>query len=261
MDLWEIVLVTIRRWKVTLPVLLACIALVGTIAVATAPTWKAEATVGFIGPGASVQTSTDGRVTLLPDQNPLGSGNTRVVAAFAESAAESPLAKQQLLDRGLAVDYTVTLDTFNPMLFVQTESDDSQTAIDATQFLVDLIDREIEEWNVDVGVETDVLRFRTLTIFIDDTARQDSSGRTKMLIIGAIATLAITLGAGVLADLVATGRDRRRKRNEPTETLPTWSSADESLPWPADERPARPSEPVAVGQPRGGADADRWGRR
>ncbi len=268
MDLWEIVVVTIRRWKVTLPVAALGLIILLVVASGVAPTWKAKSGIGFLsGSGTLEASAEDDSVSVGTFVNPLSASDSRNIARYAQTAAASKQAQIALGNDGVSSNYEVLLDNFYPVITIEAEASTPEDALETNQYLFELISSNVARWQQDAGIEDDnALRQRTQLLYADEEASQDTTNRTKVLLLGTVALLITACGSGILADLIAYRRNRGLPPAAATTAAPgattvpqEWVNAAQPSPaiWnEADEVLTEPGERVGAG-----SDPARWGRR
>ncbi len=268
MDLWEIVVVTIRRWKVTLPVAALGLVVLLVVASGVAPTYKAKSGIGFLSGSGTLEASADdpSDVQVGSLTNPFSAGDSRNMARYAQTAAASKPAQIALGENGVSSDYEVLLDNFYPVITIEAEAATPEAALETNQFLFELISSNVAGWQQDAGIDEDsTLRQRTQLLFADEEASQDTTSRTKVLLLGTVALLLVTCGSGILADLVAYRRNRATRpvlatASAGATTVPQeWVNAAQPSPavWnEAEEVLTEPGERVGAG-----SETSRWGRR
>ena len=212
MDLWEIVVVTIRRWKVTVPVLVGGLVVLLIMAAGVAPTWKAKSAIGFLGASGTLAAAADDPGQLIQESatNPL-TGDSRNIARYAQTAAGSGPAQIALGQSGVASNYEVLLDNFYPVITIEAEASTPEAALETNAFLFSYVADNVDSWQTDAGLdETNPLRQQAFRLFSDEAATKDTTSRIKVLLIGGVALLLLVCGSGILADLIAYRRGQSR---------------------------------------------------
>ncbi len=212
MDIWELMVVAGRRWRVVLPVTIIGTLLVVVLAATSSSAWKAQAVVGFQGNTGTVELLEDEQIE-FNNLNPLAGQNIGPVAAYAEQAAQSRNTRADVAQRGLATSYEVLRDPFNPQLTIDVEGDDPAIVLDTTQYLAEFIQAEVAGWQNDLDV-AEALQVAAFTVTLDEEATKDTTPVLKMVILGAAVVIVLALGAGVAADVLAA---RRMRAEGPTD--------------------------------------------
>jgi capsular polysaccharide biosynthesis protein len=256
MDLWELLVITARRWKVTLPVAILSFGFAFAAAGSVPPEYTAEAAVVIYG----AQFAEDATTGELEDtDNPLVLANEgRSALAFAERSMVSSDQKAAAEEAGQSSSYTVTLDRFNPILDVAVVADTPEQAVSTAAYVVEQIESELRELQVQSGQQEEDLQLQPSVLFVDETASQDATPQTRMLIILLVLATLATIGTAVLADAFIVTRQRRRdsleQELEPSADAEDWDEAQEMI-----ESATRVKEASSVGT--AGDDLEEWGRR
>jgi hypothetical protein len=211
MDLWEMLVVTFRRWKISLPVLVVLGLATFTLTSGIAPTYKAQAGVIFVGSSSVVEFDpTTGEQVFVETQNPVvTAGEARTIALGAQKFAMSTNVKLDLARQGFCTEYAVILDRFQPIIDIEADCPTPEQSIETARVVVDQIDAYVEDVQIAAEVPEDV-RVGTAPLFVDEVADEELSNRLRAQIILAVFTLVATIGAAVAVDALIAYRQRRR---------------------------------------------------
>ncbi len=256
MDLWELLMITIRRWKITVPVAILAFGGAFMAAQSTPPEYTADAAVGLIGAGFSVDPNTG---EIVEEDNPLVVANQgRTALAFTEKSVTSSDEKRSAVENGFSENYTVTLDRFNPILEIDVVATDPDTAVATAGYVVELIKADVIDTQVIAGEDDENLQLRPTELYVDEVAGEDVTPRSRMLVILLVIALMVTIGAAVLADAYFALRERgrqgrTRRRDEGDDETEDWDDAQELI---DSAMRVREVTPVSAGP-----DLEEWGRR
>ena len=173
MDLWELLMITIRRWKITVPVAILAFGGAFMAAQSTPPEYTADAAVGLLGASFTPDPNNPGQ--LVSEDNPLVVANQgRTALAFTEKAVTSSDQKRNAVENGFSENYTVTLDRFNPVLEVDVVAPDPETAVDTAAYVVELIKADVTDTQiVEAGLDDENLQLRPTELYVDEVAGED----------------------------------------------------------------------------------------
>ncbi len=247
-------MITVRRWKITLPVAIVAFGVAFAASGSVPPEYKAEAAVGIRGAQYEIDPITG---EIESSANPLVVANEgRSALAFAEKTVVSADAKSAAVEAGNTSTYTVTLDRFNPILDVSVVAVTPQQAVSTAAYIVEQIEAEILDLQAIAGQTEEDLQLQSQALFVDQVASEDATPQKRMLVILLVIATLATIGTAVLADAFVVMRQRRRESSEPglSSTAEDWDEAQEMI-----ESATRPKEvsPVGVNDD----DLEEWGRR
>jgi cbb3-type cytochrome oxidase subunit 3 len=254
MDLWELLMITVRRWKVTLPVAIISFGVAFAASGSVPPEYKAEAAVAISGAEYTLDAGTG---QAERDQNPLVVANEgRSALAFAEKTMVSSDAKVASVEAGNASSYTVTLDRFNPILDVSVVADSPEKAVATAAYVVDRIESEILDLQALAGETEEDFQLQPRVLYVDEVASEDATPQTRMLVILLVIATLATIGTAVLADAFFVLRERRKANAAQASNAEAqdWDEAQEMI-----ESATRLKEVSPVGAT--GDDIEEWGRR
>jgi hypothetical protein len=255
MDLWELLMITVRRWMITLPVAILAFGVAFAASGSVPPEYKAEAAIGTTGAPYEF----DGISGEIVDgQNALVVANEgRSVLAFAEKTVASNDAKSAAVEAGNSSAYTVTLDRFNPILDVSVVADSPERAVATAAYVVEQIESGILDLQTLAGETEEDLQLQPNVLFVDEVASEDATPQTRMLVILMVIAILVTIGVAVLADAFFVLRRRRNVAREESSgssaEAEVWDEAQEMI-----ESATRLKEVSPVGA---GDDIEEWGRR
>lgn len=211
MDLWEMLVVTFRRWKISVPVFVGLGLLTFSLTSGIAPTYKAQAGVIFVGSSSVVEFDpTTGESVFVETQNPVvTAGEARTIALGAQKFATSTNVKLDLARQGFCTEYSVVLDRFQPIIDIEAECPTPEQSIETARVVSDQIDAYVEDVQIAAEVPEQV-RVSTAPLFVDEVADEELSNRMRTQIILGVFTLIATIGAAVAVDAFIAYRHRRR---------------------------------------------------
>ncbi|MDM4718575.1 hypothetical protein QTQ03_02790 [Micromonospora sp. WMMA1363] len=204
MDLWDMTKLLFRRWRISLPLLLTVLVLVGVASQTVKPDYSAKAHIQLIPP--PVVTLPDGQQK--PIKNPwfdlgyVALGN----AAMIDVTRQSVL-KQMVAD-GLSDNVTVTMDRV-PLFEIETVGNSPEQATATAQRMLALISEAVAGRQASLQVaESDLIT----TLAIDDGTEVEvqNSKLMRVMVVALGAGLLFTAGVTVAVDAWLRRRARRR---------------------------------------------------
>lgn len=216
MDLWQLMLVLLRRWFVVIPVLLITAFVASNASARVDPTYTASAT------------------GLVIVENPAERGNpsTERSAQAASVSLTSLAARQQLANAGLAGDYSISVRNRTSLVDVFVETGDPELSAATVQAVLGLFPGEFADRPQIYGVPPGPhVALELLAGPAVEGAAYE--GRTRVIAVVVAVGLVAAVLLAVLADLLI--RSFRRRR-------PTTASSSSAL------DVTRPPEDVALAQ-------------
>lgn len=257
MDLWDVGRIVIKRWYVSVPVLVGALVLAVLMSGRIDPEYSTEASILLVAQGtpppADLETLEPGD-TVPPGNALLNLPSSLATVAQATSlAVSSDQSRTEVADAGLEPTYEVTAEARSPLLYVRVTSRDSEVAIQTMDHVVGLIERDLDARQDQVDAPEDG-RIGVELLARSDQAVADQGGRSRVRLavvgLGVLAAVALA----VLFD-AAVGR---RRRGDGTDIGPAGNgdgSGDDTVavrehPWvpdTADERDGTLAPPARLG--------------
>lgn len=206
MDLWEAIVIAFRRWYVVIPVLAGGLILGQYVADSVKPVYRADATVQYRVPAAD---PTDEEAVLAIAANPYVNLGTLITAT--EVASQSDVVAIELAQQGLGnVAYAVSSDRRSPLMYIETESNSPQAAVDGVAALIDYVQRDAVKRQTDAIGDTPDYFVEVDVLDQDVVPSTDLTSRTRTrILMGAVAVILAIVGAVAIESLV--GHLRRRR--------------------------------------------------
>ncbi len=261
MDLWRLTTVVLRRWPVTLPLLVLAGVGVWALATTTAPDYRSVAYVQLLPPQrlpGEVESATG-------HDNPWAHLGLHALGQTAVIAAQQPEVADALVADGLSDRYTVALDHDFPIIEIEVTAGTPEQAARTTARLTALVTAEITQRQQQVYAPSEQT-IQTLVLADGSNPSPDAGSRRKMLLAAAVLGVLLTGAGGVLVDAVAVRLARRRaqRRAEPvtgepeTATAPAGAAEPDAVvePEPDTAEPGTALEPVASSDPDAATEAD-----
>lgn len=227
MDLWQVLLILLRRWYVVIPVLLLTAYVASQASARVDPTYNAYAAV------------------FVYVENPAGEGNPPTVqsAQAASVALGSPEVRQRLADAGLSPEYNVRARSRNPFIDVSVEAENPEVALETVRGVVALIPAEFASRPQIYAGRSSLAGQpggpRLAIEVLAGPAVEDAAyeGRTRVIVVIAAVGLVAAVLLALLTELLvrAVRRSRRQKRPAPgsstvvTSTGKTYSAGSRKL--------------------------------
>ena len=220
MDLWDLLKVAVRQWRVLVPLLVLTVGVAVFAGGGIAPEYSAQGSIVLIGPsetpGEPAQPAPEpgGVETPAVDPSPVNpylSFNSSLAVTAEVLSLRLPSAQTvvALADAGLATTFEVNLTPRSPILQVRTTGDDPATVVATLDRLIEIAGAELDLLQT-TGGAPETQRAAVDVLSRSTAASADSSGaqrvRLLVLALGVAASVAIAYATeGLLA--------RRRTRS------------------------------------------------
>lgn len=207
MDVIEVMRIMVRRWYVTVPLLLATFVASSSAYDRAAPEHNASAVLLFVGPNVDVRY--DGEQQFEVAQNPLvNTDGARIASLVTAQLLRSPQVGGALEQAGLDVDYETRTDARNPVLELTTSSETPGHALQATTVLVDNARQLLSVHQDAVGAPPQSrLDFQVLRS--SATESLSNTGKLRQAFaVGAVGSVATVVGAAIAEGLARWRRSR-----------------------------------------------------
>ncbi|MFI5487264.1 hypothetical protein ACIBXA_21950 [Micromonospora echinaurantiaca] len=204
MDLWDMTKLLFRRWRISLPLLIIALVLVGVASQTVPPDYSAKAHIQLIPP--PVVTGPDGRQK--PIKNPwFDLGYAALGNAAMIDVTRQSVLKQMVAD-GLSDNVTVTVDRV-PLFEIEAVGSSPEQATATAQRMLTLIKEAVAERQASLQVaESDLIT----TLALDDGTEVEvqNSKLMRVMVVALGAGLLLTAGVTIAADALLRRRARRR---------------------------------------------------
>ena len=231
MDLWDLLKVAVRQWRVLVPLLVLTCGAAVFVSGGIAPEYSAQGSVVLIGPsetlGEPAQPAPEpgGAETpaVVPSPvNPYLSFNSSLATAAEVLSLRltSAQAVGALADAGMATTYEVSLTPRSPILKLKATGGDATTVVATLDRLIEMAGQELEVMQTNGGAP-ETQRAALDVLSRSTAAAPDASGaqrvRLLVLALGVAASVAIAYATeGLLALRRSRSSDRARgDRDEP----------------------------------------------
>jgi len=235
MDIWQILTIGVRRWRITVPLALAGIAFAWVFSASVSPIYKAEGSLLYLPPSANVvdvsgQAATDPASpefdptieTFVETRNPFA-GSLRSAVLAAELYMQSRGVEREFDDLGLSTQFSVLADSRNAVLYLSADASSPDVAIGTVHKLLDIALEDLSSRQDAFGVDP-LERVTAQTVTRDEIAVIDLGGRMRVRAI--LLILAILLAFGI-AVAIEGYQDHRRNQRQPNQGSPD-SASDEA---------------------------------
>jgi hypothetical protein len=212
-DFWDLTKLLVRRWYVSLPLLLSALAGTALLVSNIEPDHILTTHVVLVPPpGATEETAA------LQATNPwltLGSA----LAESAKLSIEGEDVVDGLKDQGLADTYTVTVNPFSPIIDLEIVGDSAGQATNTADRLIGLLEHNVQQLQETQGAQPGTF---TVVRQLPGIKIEESDSKVKRAAV-AVGTAAILFGCGltVLVDALLRNWPRRRPRYNWPKSAPT----------------------------------------
>ncbi|MFC5751794.1 hypothetical protein [Actinomadura rugatobispora] len=235
MDLLDWIGILLRRWKLTVPLLLLALGGVGAAATVTPWTYEARANLVFLA---------------SPFQARQAGGNPWLVFDSSLTVTAEVVGREMMDDRtaaglrgrGLTAAYEIGVaqDSTGPVLAVDVSGDDPRVTKATLDALVAEIPRRLTQIQVEEGV-TERAQIKASVVTASPKAALAATGKLRVLVMALFVGLALTVAVPLFAEVLS--ERRRRGRAPDPEPAPA--------PDPAPEKPNGVTLPDLTGSANG----------
>lgn len=220
MDLWDVGRIVIKRWYVSVPVLVAALAMAVFMSGRIDPEYSTEASILLVALGEGdvevapvVPDDPDSTLPALGSANPYLNfpSSLPTVAQATALAVSSDATRAEVAAAGFEPGYEVIVEARSPVLFVQVSSNDSDLAVATMDHVVGLIERDLEARQDAADVPEDE-RITAELLARSEQGVADQGGRSRVRLAVAGLGVLLAIGAAVAFDAAVT---RRRPPVEP----------------------------------------------
>jgi len=221
MDIWQVLTIGVRRWRLTLPLAIVALTASWMFSGTIAPVYRAEGSLLYLPPSASVVD-----VASLVATNPASPGFDPTVGEvieqrnpFAGSLRSAVLAGElyiasndvelALHSRGLSTKYSAVSDSRNAVLYISAEASSANVAIDTVDEVISIARNDLSSRQESFGVDP-IERVTAQTVTQDQLAVIDLGGRTRVRAILLLLSASLAFGAAVLLEGFIEHRSRKR---------------------------------------------------
>ncbi len=225
MDLWDLLKVAVRQWRVLVPLLALSVGAAVFLSGSIAPEYSAQGSIVLIGPSetpgepAQPPPEPGGVGTPAVDPSPVNpylsfNSSLAVTAEVLSLRLTSAQTVAALADAGLATTYEVNLTPRSPILQVRTIGDDPATVVATLDRLIEVAGAELDLLQA-TGGAPETQRAAVDVLSRSTAASADSSGaqrvRLLVLALGVAASVAV---AYATEGLLAVRRSRSTDRHD-----------------------------------------------
>jgi hypothetical protein len=264
-DLWDMLKVAGRQWRVLVPMLVLTFSVALFVGGAIDPEYVAKGALVLVGPnetpGTPAQPASQPGGTPTPAGAPtpvnpyIGFSSSLPITAQALSVrVQSTQARDAIEDAGMSTSYTVTPDVRSPIIVIEARGQNSKQAVGTLNMLIDVSGEELNR----MQTAQDVAESQLISLDVLDqnsTATEDTGTVSKLRIM----VLGLGLVASITIAYVTEGfLSWRRERQGPAETgrhsrggppVPEEQSWNHDDRYPDDANGAAPGEPPRESDP------------
>lgn len=251
MDFYSLIRTLLRRWYVVLPVVaLAAIVTMRSLD-AIEPEYEASGTLLLLGPHQRVI----GPEREIVSRNPYSefTASLSTTAGAIRIALTQDVVRDELSERGLSTDYSLSVGSEIPSLEISATSDDPQVAVDTVNALFGAVSTELATRQDAVGVPPED-RIAAQTLVAPAGADEKNVARnralTSLVVLGILATVSVALLTDTLVARLRAGAHsvrgplQRRARTPRTPTGAGWTDGDVASSGKAQETPEGAPRPA-----------------
>jgi hypothetical protein len=206
MDAWTVLRISLRRWRVSLPILVVSLGLGLIIAGNLDPLYSAKSSAILAGPSLVPENAT-GRVDKVNPFLTLGGSlytTTQVVSVLMDSEPK----RAELTSRGLAPGYKV--DITEAVITFQVTGTNPRSVVENANTLVKIADGEMVKLQGIAKVSTNpASRIRVVPLAIPEVAVPDSAAQVKLFAIFSLLGLIAAITAAITVDAYLRWRHSR----------------------------------------------------
>lgn len=214
MDVWQVLAIGFRRWKITLPIAILGVLLAWTYSSGVEPTYSADASLLYLPSAVSIFEVEDPAVAadeegeIVEVLNPFGA-SLRSAALAGELYINSDVVRDDISDLGLSSNYGVTTDRRNAVLYFVAEAKSPDVAVATIDELLVVAEDDLKGRQDAFGVdEREQVTVQVVTK--DQSAAADFGARVRIRAILLLLALAFAFGVGVLLEGFLDHRAGRR---------------------------------------------------
>lgn len=211
MDLWQVLMILLRRWYVVIPVLLLTAYVANQASGRVDPTYNAYASV-FV---------------YVENRAPEGNPPTEQSAQAASVALDAPKVRQRLADAGLSPQYSVRARSRNPFMDVSVEAGSPEVALETVRGVVNLIPEEFASRPQIYAGRSPLAGQpggpRLAIEVLAGPAVEDAAyeGRTRLVVVIAAVGLVAAVLLALLTELLVRAVRRHRRQKPPVASSST----------------------------------------
>ena len=236
MDFWDLTKLLVRRWYLSLPLMLSTLAGTAVLVVNIEPDHILTTHVVLVPPpGATEETAA------LQATNPwlsLGSA----LAESAKLSIEGEDVIDGLDEKGLSDTYTVTVNPFSPIIDLEIVGNSSEQATETADRLISLLDRNVQQLQETQGAQPGTY---TVVRQLPGIKLEESDSKVKRAAV-AVGAAGLLLASGLTVMIDALLRRRQRRRSGKTTTTPRRYIGRQAVPAETPRRVPAASPPTAL---------------
>jgi hypothetical protein len=208
-DLWDVGRIVVRRWYVSVPLVLVFFMVAVVMSGRVSPDYSAEASILFVAFGQSSEDLSESTATSDATDT---TGPANIYLNFPASLATVAQAtglsvgsddtRREVAALGLEPAYEVLVEDRSPLLYVRVTSSEDRKAIDTMDHVVSLIETDLDERQDAVDAPADE-RIEIELLARSEQSSADSGGRGRVrLTVAGLGVLIAVAGAVIFDALV-----------------------------------------------------------
>jgi hypothetical protein len=244
-DLWATIRIAVRRWYVTLPILLICGGATASLVASMPVTYRTSASIVVLASSSALTQQPSGNPTLV-NVNPytiLG-GSQNIAAAILQTKMESDEVRRRLQSQGVRSDWSLVVRAgVGPVLDLTISHAESAAALRDAETILQDLEVTFAKLQTDAG-SPDSQRIQISSISAPQTPRPQYGSKVRLGMALAVVGLGLAVGCAFSVEGISRGRKRRHAARV---AAPEADSG--SLPVPQPDRPEEPAHHNAAREP------------